>query len=58
MLGAGLPAAEVMKISGHTQWATFLRYVNTNAETAQRAAHLLNAQRARFEVETVTETVH
>jgi integrase len=46
MLEAGVSAAKVMKISGHTQWTTFLRYVNTNEETAREAGKLLDAHHA------------
>ncbi|MDQ1610296.1 MAG: hypothetical protein QOG00_227 [Pyrinomonadaceae bacterium] len=51
MLEAGMSPAKVMKISGHTQWSTFLRYVNVSVETAQSAADALDelhaAQAAR-----------
>lgn len=43
MLEAGMNPAGVMKISGHSQWTTFMRYVNTNEETAREAARLLDA---------------
>jgi integrase len=43
MIESGLPAAEVMKISGHTQYSTFSRYVNVNEEAARRGAELLTA---------------
>lgn len=43
MLEAGMNPAGVMKVSGHTQWTTFMRYVNTNEETAREAARLLDA---------------
>lgn len=43
MIQAGMPAAEVMKISGHTQWTTFARYVNINEQAARRGAELLSA---------------
>jgi integrase len=42
MIQAGMPAAEVMKISGHTQWTTFARYVNVNEQAARRGAELLS----------------
>lgn len=54
MVAATGDPAMVMKISGHTQWRTFLRYVNVNAELARGVAAKMNARRA----ETVpTETV-
>lgn len=43
MLEAGMNPAGVMKVSGHSQWTTFMRYVNTNEETAREAAKLLDA---------------
>lgn len=43
MIAAGMPATEVMKISGHTQMTTFARYVNTNEQAARRGAELLAA---------------
>lgn len=42
LLRAGMPAAEVMKISGHTQWKTFLRYVKTDDDTMQRSKNALD----------------
>jgi integrase len=46
MLEAGMPHAKVMKISGHTQMSTFLRYLNVNAELVREAAALLDARHA------------
>jgi len=46
MLAATGDPAMVMKISGHTQWRTFLRYVNVNAELARGVAAKMNARRA------------
>ena len=42
MVNAGLPAAEVMKISGHTQWTTFARYVNPTTDTVRKVANVLS----------------
>lgn len=42
MVNAGLPAAEVMKISGHTQWSTFARYVNPTTDTVRKVANVLS----------------
>ena len=42
MIRAGIPAVEVMKISGHTQMKTFLRYLNLTAPTVQSAADKLS----------------
>lgn len=41
MVSEGLPSAEIMKASGHTQMTTFQRYVNPSAETARRNAERL-----------------
>lgn len=43
MLQAGMSAPEVMKISGHSQFKTFLRYTKNVKETVQRAGHALDA---------------
>lgn len=42
MVNEGLPSAEVMKTSGHTQMTTFQRYVNPLAETVRRNAERLS----------------
>jgi hypothetical protein len=34
MIASGSPHTEVMKITGHTQLKTFLRYLNITPETA------------------------
>jgi integrase len=38
MIASGSPHTEVMKITGHTQLKTFLRYLNITTETATRVA--------------------
>lgn len=38
MIQAGIPATETMKISGHTQFVTFARYVNINEQAARKGA--------------------
>lgn len=49
MVAEGLPFAEVMKTSGHSQITTFQRYVNPTAETARRnAERLANYHEARM----------
>lgn len=40
---SGLPHSEIMKITGHTQLKTFLRYVNITADTVTNAANHLSA---------------
>jgi integrase len=42
MIASGSPHTEVMKITGHTQLKTFLRYLNITTETASRVANNLN----------------
>ncbi|HZH89731.1 MAG TPA: site-specific integrase [Pyrinomonadaceae bacterium] len=43
MVQAGIASAIVMKLSGHTQHATFARYVNPNSEAIASAAEMLAA---------------
>ena len=42
MIASGSPRTEVMKITGHTQLKTFLRYLNIMPETARTVASRLN----------------
>ncbi len=42
LVGGHLPLSEVGRILGHSQPQTTYRYVNANAETAQRAANVLD----------------
>ncbi len=42
MIASGSPHTEVMKITGHTQLKTFLRYLNITSETAAKVALRLN----------------
>ena len=41
MIAAGIPAEETMKISGHSQITTFLRYLNPSNDSLSRAAEKL-----------------
>lgn len=41
MIASGSPHTEVMKITGHTQLRTFLRYLNITSETANKVASRL-----------------
>lgn len=43
MVATGLPSTEIMRISGHKQAKTFLRYVNPKADSLRRAASMLSA---------------
>jgi integrase len=47
MLDSGIPEAKVMRISGHTNYRTFLKYVNMTDELIREAADKLDARRAR-----------
>ncbi|MFN2393621.1 MAG: integrase [Pyrinomonadaceae bacterium] len=38
MVNSGMPQAEIMKTTGHTQLKTFLRYVNLTAESVSESA--------------------
>jgi integrase len=49
MLDAIRDQTKVMKITGHTNLKTFLRYVNLNREIAQEAGRLMNERRALIE---------
>lgn len=42
MIAAGIRAQEVMKISGHTQMTTFLRYLNATPQSLSRAGEMLS----------------
>jgi integrase len=41
MIASGSPHTEVMKITGHSQLKTFLRYLNITTEAANRVANKL-----------------
>lgn len=43
MIASGSPHTEVMKITGHSQLKTFLRYLNITRETANRVASRLES---------------
>lgn len=49
MVALRLPGEEVMKISGHTQMKTFLRYLNPTNESLKRAAFALDSFHAQIE---------
>ncbi len=57
-----IPAAEVMKISGHSNYKTFLRYVNIDLDVARSIAARVDAIRAEagsqlLPVQTETQNV-
>jgi integrase len=43
MVNSGMPQAEIMKVTGHTQLKTFLRYVNLTAKSASANAKFFGA---------------
>jgi integrase len=56
LVATGLPSAEIMKISGHRQANTFLRYVNPKTDTLHRAASMLNDFNKRQNEALITST--
>lgn len=60
MIRAGIPHGEVMKITGHAQMKTFLRYLNTTPETLTSASNLISAytanKTAQLEITESTES--
>jgi integrase len=58
MIQAGMAPMEVMKITGHKQIDTFLRYMNTNDQTARRAAEALDLFYAEDSEATKSEMVN
>jgi integrase len=50
MIASGSPHTEVMKITGHTQLKTFLRYLNITPETARTVASRLSDYLAERQV--------
>lgn len=49
LVDAGIGDAQGMKISGHKNYRTYLRYVRLSEEVAQEAGHLLDRRRAELE---------
>jgi integrase len=58
MIAAGMPPAEVMRISGHTTLRAFYIYVRTDIDTAFRAAALLDIFNAGTGVHEQTEMIN
>jgi integrase len=58
MIQAGMVPLEVMKVTGHKQIDTFLRYMNTNDQTARRAAEALDLFYAEDSETTKSEMVN
>lgn len=55
MIASGSPHTEVMKITGHSQIKTFLRYLNITSETANNVASRLNDYLNQRQVNSITE---
>ncbi len=58
MIQAGIPATETMKISGHTQFVTFARYVNVNEQAARKGAARLAEYITQSGANQLQELVH
>lgn len=60
MVKSGMPQAEIMKITGHTQLKTFLRYVNLTKETASESAKKFSEylNEKFLKVESVSEVIN
>lgn len=58
MVNAGLPPVEIMKVSGHTQWTTFARYVNPTSQTVRNIADTLTQYVSAAQTETVREMIN
>ncbi len=56
MIASGSPHTEVMKITGHSQIKTFLRYLNITSETANNVALRLNDYLDQRQVNQINET--
>lgn len=60
MIASGSPHTEVMKITGHSQLSTFLRYLNITSEMTSKVASRLNnyLSERQFTVDAVSEDVN
>ncbi len=58
MVQSGMPHLEIMKLSGHTTFATFERYVNSTVETARRGAEVLDSLNRQIIEETASDFVN
>ena len=58
IIQAGIPATETMKISGHSQFVTFGRYVNINEQAVRSGAERLSEYMARVGVSKAVEAVN
>jgi integrase len=60
MIASGTPHTEVMKITGHSQLKTFLRYLNITSETTNKVASRLDnyLSEKQFSVDAASEKVN
>lgn len=58
MVQTGMPHTEIMKLSGHSVFQTFARYVNATGETARRGADALDNLTRQLEEMTANEFVN
>jgi integrase len=58
MVAANVPPAEIMKVSGHSQFVTFARYVNPDAGAIQRAADALAAYNDAAETQDAMQMIN
>lgn len=58
MVNAGLPPMEIMKVSGHTQWTTFARYVNPDQNSVRRIADVLTAHNVQSQALQESESIN
>ena len=57
MIASGSPHTEVMKITGHTQLKTFLRYLSITPETAKRCAGRLDDYLSQYDLQSTENTL-
>jgi hypothetical protein len=51
MIESGMPMEQIMKVTGHAQMKTFLRYVNVDERQTKRIAEALDVYNAKLEGE-------
>jgi integrase len=61
MIAAGVAPMEAMKVSGHSQYATFARYINPTEQAVRKAADALaifNAQATEAQTTATPELIN
>jgi integrase len=60
MIASGSPHTEVMKITGHSQLKTFLRYLNITTETANKVASNLHSylSERQFVADSISDSIN